>query len=177
MAFCATAMHWLTDVPQLIPDALHSACTANDDVARAFQAQAAQDWLKILQCREKELKVGGALVVANFAVDAEGQFLGRSNRVGECMHSSFADIWAGLVEQEEFLNTNFPNQYRSLADCVAPFENGDDLGSLRLVSANTDVVPCPFLDAFKAGARRASPHHAIASHRVVRTLHCQAPPL
>ena len=75
LALCATAMHWLRKQPVNIPDALHSACTANSHAAGAYAAQAALDWLKILQCRRDELKVGGAIVIANFAVDERGQFL------------------------------------------------------------------------------------------------------
>lgn len=155
LAFCATAMHWLTSTPTPIPDALHSACTTDSATARAFSERAAIDWDHILLRRAAELKPGGQMVVANFAVDGENQFLGKSGRVTHSMHHTFSELWAAVAGDEVHAATNFPNQYRSLEACVHPFEPGSGsraaAAGLRLSSARTALVPCPFRDEWVCG--------------------------
>ena len=150
LAFSATAMHWLSVTPQFLPDALHSACSNDLGASTAFAQQAAKDWLRVMTLRENELKRGGQLVLVNFAKDEQGQFLGETARLKHSMHRTFAELWERLVTPEEFEATNFPNQYRSLEDTMAPFEtNGGALASsMAVVSAKTEVVSCPFFDAF-----------------------------
>ena len=145
LAFCATAMHWLTTVPTKIPDALHSACTGDSATRAAFEAQAAKDWEHILRQRARELKPGGQMVIANFAVDEQGQFLGTSNRVGASMHHTFSELWQQVAGDEVHAATNFCNEYRPLAACALPFETKTAaVEALQLHSAKTDLVPCPF---------------------------------
>ena len=60
-SFSATAMHWLTQLPCAIPDALHSACTSDAAALAAFEAQAAVDWERIMLMRAAELKPGGQM--------------------------------------------------------------------------------------------------------------------
>jgi hypothetical protein len=159
LTFSSTAMHWLQSAPVEIPGALHSAClpTAGSTpeaaaAARSFAAQADRDWRQILAARAAELRPGGQLVVANFAVDEGGQFLGRTGRCARSMHDEFARIWRSIVEPEEFRATNFPNQYRTLEECLGPFTGGEEAyRGLSVRSAETAVVPCPFLDAWLAG--------------------------
>ena len=68
------------------------------------------------------------------------------------MHTQFAEIWQNLVTEQEFLSTNFPNQYRTLEECLLPFQESQEaLGGLSIVSSETDIVPCPFFDAYKMG--------------------------
>jgi len=158
VGFSATAMHWLSVTPCALPDALHSACTSDPKASAAFESQAREDWRHIMALRTAELKPGGQLVMVNFAKDEQGQFLGEANRLGQSMHRSFADIWQGLVTPEEFANTNFPNQYRSLGATVEAFEGPLAVGngSMGIVSATTEVVPCPFYDSYHglgAGAK------------------------
>lgn len=152
LAFCATAMHWLTTVPTKIPDALHSACTGDSATRAAFEAQAAKDWEHILRQRARELKPGGQMVIANFAVDEQGQFLGTSNRVGASMHHTFSELWQQVAGDEVHAATNFCNEYRPLAACALPFETKTAaVEALQLHSAKTDLVPCPFQLEWVAG--------------------------
>lgn len=162
LAFCATAMHWLTDVPCGVPDALHSACSADAAAREAFAAQAAADWEAILLQRAAELKPGGQLVVANFATDGEGQYLGTSRRVAQAMHPTFSELWLEVAGEEVHRATNFPNEYRSLEACTAPFAAGSAVtaAGLRLESAECDLVECPFLNEWRAGEVADAADHA-----------------
>lgn len=147
VSFSATAMHWLSSVPCVLPDALHSACSEDSSATVAFAAQAAKDWAHVLKLREAELKEGGQLVIVNFAKDSSGNFLGKSPRMSASMHHCFSEIWRDLVTVEEFTNTNFPNEYRSLEAQAAPFKDGT-LTNMKLISADTRLVNCPFYDGF-----------------------------
>ena len=124
LAFSATAMHWLTEMPTTIPDALHSACTEDPAAAAAFAAQAERDWERIMLMRARELKPGGQMVVANFAKDETRRFLGQTApRIKESMHHTFSELWMAVAGAEVHAATNFPNEYRPLSACVKPFED------------------------------------------------------
>ena len=86
------------------------------------------------------------------------------------MHTQFADIWQKLVSEQEFLSTNFPNQYRTLEECLMPFqESPEALGGLHVVSSNTDVVPCPFFDVYNNGGHEKMSPEEHASRFVPTT--------
>lgn len=167
VAFCATAFHWLTCVPLIIPDALHAACTEDPATLQAFKKQADADWCKILAARGRELKPGARLVIANFAKDANGHFLGFTDRT-ESMHHNFARIWQDLVTPAEFQATNFPNHYRSLEECVAPFGATGTFEGLKLLEAETAIVPCPYLDGWLTDSSKRTPVEQ-AAHYVPTT--------
>lgn len=171
VAFCATAFHWLTSTPCIIPDALHSAASEDTAAVKAYMVQADLNWRQILEARGRELKPGGRLVIANFAKDHEGQFLGKTHRT-QSMHHNFADIWKGLVTPEEFAATNFPNQYRSLEECTAPFGTSGSgiFAGLKILEAETGVVRCPYLDSYIADPKKRTPlEQAMYFHNTTRT--------
>jgi SAM-dependent methyltransferase len=131
LMFSATAMHWLRSVPCVMPDVLHSAMLPpSSPEAAAYAATADADWRCILRERARELKPGGRFGCVTFARDELGnRFLGASLHVPRSMHGCFRDIWMGLaaegtISPAEFRATNFPNQYRTLAECLAPFGGG-----------------------------------------------------
>jgi len=152
LGFSATAMHWLTAAPARMPDALFAALTADAAAAEAYRAQARADWRTIMLQRARELKPGGALVVANFTVDDGGRFLGNSQHAARSMFDMFTELWAsmateGLITRAEFEATNFPIFYRSLAECREPFDDPESpisTAGLRWVSGSTDLVRCPY---------------------------------
>jgi hypothetical protein len=125
----------------------------------AFREQAAADWSLILAHRANEMKSGAEFVCVNFATDEEGQFLGHTRRTEDSMHHSFARHWQqmadeGLLQQEEVLATNFPNQYRTLEEVSRPFASGVTSpaaeAGLQLREARTEVVECPYLNTWLA---------------------------
>ena len=152
VSFSSTAMHWLTTSPSTITDALHSAYTSDVAVKSLYEERALEDFKRILSKRSSELRKGGYLVLANFSTDEAGQFLGNTHRLPNSMHHQFADIWASIVTPEMFVNTNFPNQYRTKEEHLDPFRQADgDFSGLRVVSYENDQVNCPFQSKFKNG--------------------------
>ena len=152
-----TAMHWLSEQPAELPDALH-ACQAADGPERArFAAVAAADWERILLARARELAPGGRLVLANFTVDESGFYLGHSD-VGPNMYTIMTDLWRGLVAagtitEAEFRRCTYYSYYRTEAEACAPFTEGTAVweAGLRLVSCEARLTRCPYRRAWEEG--------------------------
>ena len=161
LMFSATAMHWLRKAPCDMPDVLHSAMLPPDSPeAAAYAAAADADWRCILRERARELKPGGRFGCVTFARDDSGRrFLGASPHVPASMHAFFRDAWlgfaaAGRITPAEFRATNFPNQYRTLAECLAPF--GGPAGPAAATAAARIIGPDD------GGVRAAGPFEGLA---------------
>ncbi len=159
--FSATAMHWLSRLPVLIPEAVH-AVFATGDAREAFRAQAAADWERILLHRARELVPGGQIVFANFCADEQGRYLGATG--GRNMHERFGDHWhalcaAGAITADEVARATFPQYYRSVAEFRAPFDApGSPVRQAGLVLEDcfTLVTPCPYAERFARGGWTAA---------------------
>lgn len=155
LGFSATAMHWLSQLPALLPDAVHAAL-AEGPAREALRAQALADWDHILTLRAAELAPGGQLVLANFCTDAAGHYLGWTG--GRNMHDRFAHHWRALVRdgtitEAEFTRATFQQYYKTLDEFTAPFAAPDGAGhraGLRLLEAFTVTTPCPYAARFRA---------------------------
>ncbi len=154
VGFSATAMHYISEKPCEIPDHVHMV-GASGDVLAAYAARAAQDWENILLARAKELAPGGRLVFMNFGKDEQGRYLGNTGGVN--MFDTFERHWRGLaaegkISNQEYIDASFAQFYRTKAEFSAPLV---DVGcavhqaGLRLISAHTGVVRCPFRAAFE----------------------------
>ncbi|EGD76314.1 hypothetical protein, variant [Salpingoeca rosetta] len=155
LGISATAMHWLTSSPCAIPDALHSAYSKDAATLAKYEEQAFSDLLRIFQHRAAELKSGGQFVCINFAKDDKGQFLGHTEQTPACMHTTFYELWCemadeGLITKQEVLNTNFPNQYRTIREHQRVLDDAS-LSSLEVQTLNTRVVPCPYRQSLLKG--------------------------
>jgi len=185
LMFSATAMHWFRKSPINMGTVLHSAMLKKSDPEfKAYWDQADADWRVILQQRAKELKPGGRFGCVSFARTEQDFFLGKSSHVKASMHGRFCDHWAnfasaGKITKEEFLTTNFPNQYRCMEEYLAPFGgaagpssatdaniiSGKDGGvtakstfeGLEVVGANYGETRCPYHVRWmsEASARKA----------------------
>jgi hypothetical protein len=163
--FSATAMHWLRKTPGTIKDALHAAMSTEEERA-VFAAQGAADWQQNLLQRAKELAPGAKAMFVNFCVDDKGQYLGNTAATGgpaKSMHTMFSELWRamareGLITEEEYNNTNFPQHYRTVEEWTAPLvdESGPVYAAgLRLVKCETAKTPCPYHEGWVAGGAYA----------------------
>jgi hypothetical protein len=108
----------------------------------------------MLTNRARELVPGGRLALFNFGIDEDGRYLGHTG--GISMFDTFSEIWAELVDQgaitqDEYVDTNFPQCYRTVAQFTAPLKDpGNPVyqAGLRLEHVETRVVPCPYAKAF-----------------------------
>ena len=157
-----TAMHWLSSPP---PGGLdggihHALGTATAKQNDEYAAQAASDWERMLECRAAELAPGGRLVFVNFCVDGEGQYLGNTTATeggpSESMYATKDGLWRelateGIITDAEAEACAFANYYRSLEEFSAPFADENSpvrRAGLKLVSAETKVVRCPYRAAW-----------------------------
>ncbi len=154
LGFSATAMHWLSRKPANIQNHVHMVGANSKDKA-AFSEQAAADWETILLKRAKELKPGGKLVLVNFCIDDDGNYLGNTGGVN--MFDNFNANWQqflddGIITSDEYAAMTLPQYYNSTDEFTAPLLQKDSAvykAGLRLVEINTGIVPCPFAQDYK----------------------------
>lgn len=154
LGFSATAMHWLSSKPGNISTHVHMIGARNEEL-RAYQEHAKRDWQTILLHRAAELVSGGKLVLVNFAVDENGNYLGHTGGVN--MFDTFNEIWLEFMEQgkisrEEYVEMTLPQYYNTVDEFSAPLSDPRDpvyQAGLRLEHIETRIVPCPFATDFK----------------------------
>jgi SAM-dependent methyltransferase len=153
IGFSATAMHYVSEKPCEIPDHVHMVGASGAPLA-AFAKQAATDWENILLARAAELRPGGRLVFMNFGKDEQGRYLGATG--GVKMFDTFDALWRDLRDQgrisaTEYQNATFAQFYRTPEEFCAPLlDEGSAVrdAGLRLVSAHTGLVRCPYRAAY-----------------------------
>jgi SAM-dependent methyltransferase len=153
IGFSATAMHYISEKPCTINDHVHMVGASGDSLA-AFAQQAKRNWEDLLLARSRELRPGGRLVILNFGIDEQGRYLGNTGGIN--MFDTFAELWSNMrkediITSDEFKNTGFPQYYRTVEEFCAPLKDQSSAvyqAGLRLVSAKTGVLDCPYRRAF-----------------------------
>ena len=153
IGFSATAMHYISEKPCTIDDHVHMVGASGESLA-AFAQQAKRNWEDLLLARSRELRPGGRLVILNFGIDEQGRYLGNTGGIN--MFDTFAELWSnmrneGIITSDEFQNTAFPQYYRTVEEFCAPLKDQSSAvyqAGLRLVSAKTGVLGCPYRRAF-----------------------------
>lgn len=161
LGFSATAMHYVSERPCDITSHVHHVGATGDELA-AFDAQAAKDWERILLARAAELRPGGRLVFMNFGKDEAGRYLGNTGGVN--MFDTFHVHWRAMLDEgritrPEYDAGTFAQVYRTPDEFKAPLiDEGSAVhrAGLRLVSAHTGIVACPYRAAYDAGGMSAA---------------------
>lgn len=154
LGFSATASHYISEKPGVISNHVHMV-GAKGDERIAYIEQGRIDWEHMLINRARDLAPGGRLALFNFGIDEMGRYLGSTG--GVSMFDTFNDLWKqladeGTITKEEYLNTNFPQSYRTVSQFTAPFEDENNpvrKAGLRMEHVETRVVDCPFAADFK----------------------------
>ena len=161
LGFSATASHYISSTPCNITDHVHMVGASGAERA-AFTRQGATDWETMLLQRTRELKSGGRLCLFNFGIDEEGRYLGSTG--GVSMFDTFNKFWReladdGVITQAEYLNTNFPQHYRTVEEFTAPLNDKTSpvyKAGLRLEQVETRLVRCQFEQDFTENHRDAA---------------------
>lgn len=151
--FSATAMHWLSGLPGPITNHVHAVGAQGAELA-TFRRHALRDWQTILLHRARELRSGGRLVMSNFCIDEQDRYLGNTGGIN--MFDTFNALWRSMVEDDtitevEYQGTAFPQFYKTVEEHCEPLVNPDNpvhQAGLKLVSAETRIVPCPYAAQF-----------------------------
>ncbi len=160
LGFSATASHYVSKTPCNISNHVHMV-GAQGAERGAFTAQGAKDWESMLLWRTRELVPGGRLCLFNFGIDEDGRYLGHTG--GVSMFDTFNELWAGLaddgiISRDEYLNTNFPQHYRTVEEFTAPLKDTNSpvyQAGLRAEHVETRVVRCPFEQDYTENHRDA----------------------
>eukprot|EP01043_Picozoa_sp_COSAG02_P062897 COSAG02_NODE_8792_length_2443_cov_2.902304_2_plen_399_part_00 len=150
--FSATAMHWLTTKPPQFSSVIHHTLCDQPSELQPYVTQAAADWELVLVQRAKELVSGGRMVVLNFCVDENGQYLGTTDRVKHQMWATKNRLWwelqqEGVITLAEARAASFANYYRTVQEFRAPFDDPNSPVSssgLQLVHIETRTTDCPY---------------------------------
>ncbi len=169
IGFSATAMHYVSEKPCPIPNHVHMV-GASGSALDTFSGQARDDWNRILLSRAAELKPGGRLVFMNFGIDEDGRYLGNTGGIN--MFNTFNDIWhelyeEGLITHDEWVDATFSQFYRTREEFCAPLVDPASevyQSGLRLVSAHTGVVKCPYRAAYEAAGETMSAQEFATSY-------------
>jgi hypothetical protein len=154
LGFSATASHYISEKPGVISNHVHMVGAEGAERA-AYVEQGRIDWERMLMNRARDLAPGGRLALFNFGIDEEGRYLGATGEIS--MFDTFSTLWAtlrddGVITPEEFVNTNFPQSYRTVAQFTAPFDDPNNpvhRAGLRVEHVETRVVGCPYAADFK----------------------------
>jgi indole-3-acetate O-methyltransferase len=169
LGFSATAMHYISEKPCEIENHVHMVGAEGAALA-TYADRAAKDWERILMARARELVTGGRLVFMNFGKDEEGRYLGGTGGVD--MFDTFDGCWKALAEegritQQEYVNASFSQYYRTKEEFSAPLlDTGSPVhaAGLRLISAHTGIVKCPYRAAFDAAGGSMSAREFAVSY-------------
>ena len=92
--------------------------------------------------------------MANFCIDEQGRYLGNTGDVN--MFDTFNALWkrlvkTGVITEQEYHSTAFPQFYKTIDDFRAPFDDSHSAVSksgLRLQEIYTDITKCPYRAQF-----------------------------
>ncbi|MDA0342327.1 MAG: SAM-dependent methyltransferase [Proteobacteria bacterium] len=154
LGFSATASHYISEKPGVISNHVHMVGAEGAERA-AYVEQGRIDWERMLLNRARDLATGGRLALFNFGIDEAGHYLGWTGEIS--MFDTFSTLWAalrdeGVITPEEFVNTNFPQSYRTVEQFTAPFDDPNNpvhRAGLRVEHVETRVVGCPYAADFK----------------------------
>ena len=154
LGFSATASHYISEKPSTIANHVHMVgAAAKRRLCRAgpggLGKHAVEPGKRFGRRRE-------ACAFPISGIDEEGRYLGSTG--GISMFDTFNELWAalrddGTITTEEYLNTNFPQSYRTVEQFTAPFVEEDNpvyKAGLRMEHVETRVVECPYEVDFRS---------------------------
>ena len=139
------SLHWLSNCEN-VPDHIAPDLSSLPEIHAATARQQADDWLRFLEARSTELRVGGKILSVS------------AGRTKERLGWKWLDgeLWAavqemgrdGLLSDQEQLRITRPYVQRSEADIKAPFISGTFAG-LEIEHVGVFEVPDPHWDNFQ----------------------------
>jgi hypothetical protein len=145
LGWCSIAVHWLSRVPEPIPDHIYSS-SATGAVRDALREQSARDWEAFLAHRGAELRpTGGLIVIGGAALEdgssgAEGLMAMADGVLRELVD-------AGELRDDERRRMTIPTWNRTTEEFLAPFGSGAAAG-LVLRRHAFRTLEDPYLAAF-----------------------------
>ena len=122
LGISAPACHYLSEQPRIISNYVHVVGSERS----AYQEQRRIDWERMLLGRARDLAPKGRLTLFNFGIDEKERYLGSTGGVN--MLDTFNLLWKsliddGIITEEKYLNTKFPQSYRTVEEFTNPLED------------------------------------------------------
>jgi len=154
LAWSAIAVHWLSRVPEPIPEHIFSS-RATGAVRAALERQSRRDWAAFLTHRADELVPGGQLVVVGGAAADDG-----ASGAEGLMDAADAElvelVGDGLLDAAEYARMTIPTWNRTRAEFLAPLEDGPPAQAWRVEEHDLLASPDTLLEAYeRTGDARA----------------------
>jgi hypothetical protein len=146
----AIAVHWLSRVPQPIPDHVYCAF-ATGEPRDALVRQSATDWDAFLVARAAELRNHGQLVVIGGAALDDGA--SGAEALMDALNNALRDaVAAGRLTEDEYTRMTVPTWNRTVAEFTAPFASGGraTTDGLELLEHSLAALPDQYLPQFRA---------------------------
>lgn len=147
LAWSAIAVHWLSRVPEPIPDHIFST-RAHGRVREALEQQARRDWDAFLTHRAGELVAGGQLVVVGGAADddgtsgAEGLMDAANAVLGQLVDD-------GTIRATEYARMTIPTWNRTHREFLAPLTDGQHAAAWTVEEHELLTAPDTLLQEFE----------------------------
>jgi SAM dependent carboxyl methyltransferase len=125
LGWSSIAVHWLSDVPQPIPD--HIYCSFAEGEARdALRARSAADWRNFLAARAFELRPSGRLVVVGGAALDDGSS-GAEGLMDMANIALRELVDGGQLHRAEYARMTIPTWNRTTVEFTEPFDSHNPL--------------------------------------------------
>jgi SAM-dependent methyltransferase len=156
-ALCFNALLWLDALPSVPladfvvyrrPHPPRPGLHVPPETADAFARQAEGDLVRFLQCRARELRPGGKLLIVSPG-DSDEQRL--ADGLYDALNDGCLDlVAAGRLPRQRYERFTMPLYFRTVAETLAPLERQDSpvKGAFTVDRAENLEVPTPFLVEF-----------------------------
>ncbi len=148
LGWSSIAVHWLSRVPQPIPEQIYCSF-ARGEVREALREQSAADWRAFLTNRAAELRAGGRLVILGGSCEDDGTSgaEGLMEIANEALQELVSD---GVLSGEEYGRMTIPTWNRTVAEFKQPLMDGELAGTLRLRRSALRWLEDGYLTEFRA---------------------------
>jgi SAM dependent carboxyl methyltransferase len=144
LGWSSIAVHWLSDVPQPIPEHIYSSF-AEGERGDALRARSAADWRNFLAARAVELRQSGRLVVVGGAALDDGSS-GAEGLMDMANVALQELVDGGQLHPVEYARMTIPTWNRTTAEFTEPFDLHNPL-ELRRHTERT--LPDVYLAAYR----------------------------
>jgi hypothetical protein len=165
LATSFNSIQWLDQLPAVpMPDFVgylrphppRPGLAVSAEATVGFTRQAEHDLVRFLECRARELAMGGKLLVAAPGDTSEARV---GDGLADVLNDACLDlVAAGWLQREEYERLTLPTYFRTVAELLAPLEREDSpvRGAFLVDRAEAMEVPTPFLVELRRGGDLAA---------------------
>jgi hypothetical protein len=155
LGWSSNSVHWLSRLPEPVPDTWHAASTEIGHIRDAYARQSAEDWRQFLTYRGEELRAGGRLVVSHMAISDDGTHAWEP-MIRQLHAQRNAMLANGMISVDEDARMVVPTLGRSRNDLLAPFDADGRFAGLVVEYLDVVLAPDPIWEEFQRSGDTAA---------------------